>query len=1010
MKPIRLELREFGPYKYEIIDWSKIIDEPIFLITGKTGSGKSTLFDAMTYALYNKTTGGKDISSLRTKTADDKDRTIVIFDFELKNNHYRIERTLAYLKQGNKNLTSAKVVLMEIFDNETKIIATKEQEVKEKIEQLIGLDDKQFCQIIILPQGKFKEFLLSKSSEKKETLRSLFDTYFYQKFVDRLQEYSKQLDGDYKIKERELINRFGQFDFETNLSNFEFLKEDNFQEVKEFLAIQERTVKVLDVELQKKEMELAILQKEYTELDKLNDKFITLNNLVKDFEKLSKDKDKILELKKLVEKLEELEKNKTKIFEYDKLIKKIGELEKDKASLEKENLLHKLDIEENKKLKKSLDKVKEEIKCNRSYISKTAYFYNNIEHYATAFSDKKDYSEKIKNLEADKKKLDFLNEDLKKLNDQFKNLSNDRDKLNNNLINLKLEILKKESEVEKLEKYNELELEIVKELEEIETQKVEIISLEEQQESVKLEVEKLERNKNQEILNTFLEKLHDGDNCPLCKQKIEHLPKIKKENFIGNNENLKIDLDKITTDLITLRVNFKKNQENLNKLELNKVDQERFLNKEANSELKELKAKKEITDKKLEINNESLKDLADEIAFTEEKINILSEKLIFEDEYKEKLSLANSKVNQYQESIDIRTDEFEKYYKKIETQVLLFEKDIEKYKNVESKLLIKEKELEVELKNNKKNLEEVTFEKIEFDKNFENSKLQLYYSTIEVAKENLSAVEKLDVYRNEILEFEDKEKLTVGNITRLEKELSDREQPNLEESNLKVLKKEQEVNDVKEEVVSIKNTFKSNKILYKILYKEFKLWKENVRESREILGLSNVISGKTDSKKSLETYVQGYYLDLILEAATKRLLQMTNDRYSFERRIERSKGGGLQGLDIEIHDIYLNSTRVVNSLSGGELFLASLSLALGLAEVIQNESGGISLETIFIDEGFGSLDTETLDVAISTLIDLQSYGRNIGIISHVSELKENIRPKMEVYSENNYAKIRITGI
>ena len=182
------------------------------------------------------------------------------------------------------------------------------------------------------------------------------------------------------------------------------------------------------------------------------------------------------------------------------------------------------------------------------------------------------------------------------------------------------------------------------------------------------------------------------------------------------------------------------------------------------------------------------------------------------------------------------------------------------------------------------------------------------------------------------------------------------------------------------------------------------------KDVREIIVLSDVVSGKTENRKSLETYVQGYYLDLILVAGTKRLLQMTNDRYRFIRREEKSKGGGLQGLEIEIHDIYLNSTRIISSLSGGELFLASLALALGLAEVIQNESGGISLETIFIDEGFGSLDAETLDIALTTLIDLQSYGRNIGIISHVSELKERIRPKIEVYTKDNYAKVKMTGI
>ena len=167
MKPIRLELKEFGPYKHEIVEWDKIINEPIFLITGKTGSGKSTLFDAFVYALYNKTTSGKDIASLRTKTADDKTKTTVIFDFELKNKIYRVERTLAYTKKGNKNQTAGKVVFSEVVDNEENILATKEQDVKEKVEEVIGLDDKQFCQLIILPQGKFKDFLLSKSSEKK---------------------------------------------------------------------------------------------------------------------------------------------------------------------------------------------------------------------------------------------------------------------------------------------------------------------------------------------------------------------------------------------------------------------------------------------------------------------------------------------------------------------------------------------------------------------------------------------------------------------------------------------------------------------------------------------------------------------------------------------------------------------------------------------------------------------------------------------------------------------------
>ena len=338
MKPIRLELREFGPYKYEVIQWNEIINEPMFLITGKTGSGKSTLFDAFVYALYNKTTSGKDIASLRTKTADDKDRTIVIFDFELQGKHYRIERTLAYLKTGNKNITSGKVCLMEINAGIETILATKENDVKEKVEQIIGLDDKQFCQIIILPQGKFKEFLLSNSNEKKEVLRSLFNTHFYQKFVDKLQNYAKTLDSNYKLKERELATKFEQFNFEKDFPKIEFLKESDFEEVEKQLVFQKNEVNELEKHQKYLEDELTKLKIEYSELDKLNDKFNNLEENNDSHKKLLEDAQRITHLKNVVKQLEELGKNKDKLLDYDNYLDKKEQLIKETLSKE-QNIL-----------------------------------------------------------------------------------------------------------------------------------------------------------------------------------------------------------------------------------------------------------------------------------------------------------------------------------------------------------------------------------------------------------------------------------------------------------------------------------------------------------------------------------------------------------------------------------------------------------------------------------------------------------------------------------------------
>ena len=404
---------------------------------------------------------------------------------------------------------------------------------------------------------------------------------------------------------------------------------------------------------------------------------------------------------------------------------------------------------------------------------------------------------------------------------------------------------------------------------------------------------------------------------------------------------------------------------------------------------------------------EKVSNCRNELAEKLEKLNSL---ISFESEYKEKLVIAQAKKQQYTENIDISLDEFKQYYEKQKQIILSYDEKQEFYQKVKTNLMLKEKELIVELKNSNKNILEVekTIENI--IEKFEDSKLKLYYNSLKIAKDDLVKLDDIESYKNEIQVYEDRLKIILDNIQRLEEELQNKERPNLVEYAQKLLKKEQEMMDCAEEVTISKTKFKSNTNLFENLSKEFTILEKNISMAREVFALSNVISGKTESKKSLETYVQGYYLDLILEAGTKRLLQMTDERYRFERKIEKAKGGGLQGLDIEIYDVYLNSSRMVSSLSGGEIFLASLSLALGLAEVIQNESGGISLETIFIDEGFGSLDAETLDTAITTLIELQSYGRNIGIISHVSELKERIRPKLEVYSKNNYAKVKISGV
>ena len=1008
MKPIRLELKEFGPYKDEIIEWDRIINEPIFLITGKTGSGKSTLFDAITYALYNKTTGGKDISSLRTKTASDKDKTQVNFDFELSGKRYRIERTLAYLKTGNKNLTSGKVALMKYNDEELEVIATKEQEVKEKVEELIGLDDKQFCQIIILPQGKFKEFLLSKSSEKKETLRSLFNTYFYQKFVDQLQEQAKKLDGTNKQKEKELITRFEQFDIDGELTKFEFLKDENFEEINEMIFSQENEIKKEKKELVKLEKNLIKSKETFIELSKLNDKFLNLEDNKLKIDELNKKEVYFNNLKVEVEKLTELQKSNDKITEYVNLLDKQLQLTKQGKSLLDEKERYKKDLAANTELETKLTSIKDKIESIRKETTDLKFFYNNIDELIVAKSDINIFTSKLEKLNLKKESIKEIEDSLKIEKENYFESNEEKNILDGSIGKLKLEILKKEQEVEKLKEFEKKSSELYDKKLNYEASKKHLEELQVTKEEIERDVLLLKSNKEQEVLNSFLVNLHEGDDCPLCKQKIEHLPEIT--TLVEVDDNIEKSLQDVTEKVIKLETLLQKDEQDIKNLTEEIKNLGDFINLKAVEQLTELEAELKYETINLTELVDGLKKLEVKIKNFEKEIENLLILLKDEDQLKQKQLQAKNIIEQFENNVNIELEEFKDYYEDKIVQINEFDNNYKEFQENNNDLLIRKTKIETEQKNNKENLLEVT-KGIEFIiSNFKNSKLSKYYSSLETAKENIAESEKLEQYQTQIDEFEDTKKILLSSLKQLEEELMNAVKPDLEEEHKKLQNIEDEVSNFVEKMAILTTRLSNNKKLYEKIHSEYVKLLEMSKDAREIIALSDVVSGKTENRKSLETYVQGYYLDLILVAGTKRLLQMTNDRYRFIRREEKSKGGGLQGLEIEIYDIYLNSTRIISSLSGGELFLASLALALGLAEVIQNESGGISLETIFIDEGFGSLDAETLDIALTTLIDLQSYGRNIGIISHVSELKERIRPKIEVYTKDNYAKVKMTGI
>ena len=811
MKPIRLELREFGPYKDEIIEWDRIINEPIFLITGKTGSGKSTLFDAITYALYNKTTGGKDVASLRTKTASDKDKTQVNFDFELNGKRYRIERTLAYLKTGNKNLTSGKVALMQYNYEGLEVIATKEQEVKEKVEELIGLDDKQFCQIIILPQGKFKEFLLSKSSEKKETLRSLFNTYFYQKFVDQLQEQAKKLDSNNKQKEKELITRFEQFDIDGELTKFEFLKDENFKEINEIILSQENEIETEKKELAKLEKNLIKSKENFIELSKLNDKFLNLEDNKVKIDELNKKDDYFNKLKMEVEKLTELQKRNDKITEYVSLLDKQLQLTKQGKSLLDEKERYKKDLAMNNELETKLNSMEEKIESLRKETTDLKFFYNNIDELIVAKSEINIFTNKLEELNQKKESVKEIETSLKSEKENYFESNEEKNILDGNIGKLKLEILKKEQEVEKLKEFEKKSSELNDKKLNYEASKKHLEELQVTKEDIEKDVLLLKSNKEQEVLNSFLVKLHEGDDCPLCKQKIEHLPEVT--TLVEVDDDIEKSLQDVTEKVIKLETLLQKDEQDIQNLTTEIKDLEDSINLKAVEQLSQLEDELKHETTNLTEVVEGLKKSEVRIKGFEKEIENLSVLLKDEDQLKQKQSQAKNKIDQFENNVNIELEEFKGYYENNIVQINEFDNNYNKFQENNNELQIRKTKIETEQKNNEENLLEVTKGIEVIVMNFTKSKLSKYYNSLEQAKENIKELEKLEQYQTQIDEFEDTKKIVINSLKQLEEELTNTVRPDLEEERKKLQDIEDKVSNFIEKMAILTTKLSNNKKL-----------------------------------------------------------------------------------------------------------------------------------------------------------------------------------------------------
>jgi len=1002
LRPTKLILNNFGPFIHEVIDFEQINKEQLFLISGKTGSGKTMLFDGIVYALFGKaSTEGRNEGELRSHFADGKSPMSVEYEFKINDKKFKISRQAGFIKEGNTSLTPGKLDVFE-FDEESQLYELRESKISSGngfIKDLLGINAEQFRQLFILPQGEFKKFLVSNSSDKQSILRTLFNSI-------RFEEMQNLLLNQVKDEKKQIESRYSRI--QILWEDIETFENDELIQFKSLNSMQTKDIikAIPQFELvgQHLNEEYEQLKSEHNDaLEAIKRKIEENNKLIESLKELDRNKDKKVQLEKNKDSIEKLKAELRKIIEikplsqlYNQRNTKEQKYENTKVKLN--SILEELNelnvkLEKFKKEKEILNEQLEDINIKSEYIDKTKQFYSNINKYREAFNEIKQNETYLKEnnqkQEENKNLIDKLNNDIAKIDVNNENIDEITQEIFQltNTFDKKVTLRENKKKYQSLsQKYNETENSIKKTKEQISDLKLQLENIDKSN---------IDLNDKQTFIQEIQNALHVGDTCPICGNEIESLNEHIKFDEIAKNQNLikevNNQLNKKINELTKLETTSDYISNQMSELEIN--DDEISDINEIEQQLRTKNKEKE----KLQIQikqREKLKSALDKHKDIKHSLQIKHEKLLSLKHQFETLINEFKSYTNYDE-----TNKFEQCFKQYEQIVTDY---VSKSEVLEKEINQTKQQIEIEtnnLNNNKlaiKELEqEISGHSDEINQEMKRIGLNSY-KDVEILLSKLENKEQIEM---KIQQYEhDHQKLTLE-IERLSKLTKDNKSESVEKLEATKTEIESNYNKYVEASATIQYQVQKNKDKFNSIMDHINYLEKELKEQQEIFELSEVLSGKNSKKLTLENYVLIYYLERIIHQANIRLERMSGERYQLKRR--ESISHGYSGLEIEVFDFHSNKSRHISSLSGGETFQASLALALGLSEVVQQESGGITLESMFIDEGFGTLDQETLETALDTLVKLKTSGRMVGIISHVSELKQRIPLILEVTS-NQY--------
>ena len=922
MKPLKLTMSAFGSYAGKnVIDFTGQ-QQGIFLITGDTGAGKTTIFDAITYALYNQTSGGeRNGNMMRSQYAQPETETYVELEFLYRGQTYRVCRNPDYkitktLKNGK--IREQKVPhSVELTLPDGTVFPEKKNATDAKIIEILGLTADQFSQIVMIAQGDFLKLLYTKSDERKMIFSKLFRTDIYWKIQENLRRKSMEMDE--RIQENDRA-------FEQEKSRIILLPESEELPLDELVERLRERLKDALKEQNLRRANVEELNKKITKYEEINKLFVSLEKIRQTGKELEARQAESKERRQQIE----------------------NALKADKVLVaEQQNLRQQQEVEQSA----------------QAIAKMTETLANNQEMFETLKTQQQEAEAKQKREAADiQKKMLALEQSFP----SYEALQNARS-----------EEQQAKKVWEDLGKTSE---------ESFHKKKAGIAALKEQQKQQEQVVEQTKKNWEQTSLSAsesakhyehmyeaFLkeqagilaENLSAGCPCPVCGSTVHPDPAKLSDHAVTE---LEVEQAKKTRAAAEEKRDMAYAAFEAEKTKKQKLAQA-VEKEEADFVLAQTIAKQQR--KEAEQNYVSLQKIAEQIR----------EKLVYP-------SLAEAK-KQYatmQKALEAAEQEMERKRQKV-SELAEAMNTLKGQKLAEEENQKTAKKLAVKTEN-------------EYAKLLEKSGFvseETYHLAIlpERSRSKLEREEK--EYESQCLRQQSEQKL-------LEKQVSGKTYTDTTELNERLKVEKQALKEAEKTYMELHTAYENDRSVLQNCAVYLEKGKKLESEDQVIKSLSKTANGRLSgsAKIDFETYIQRQYFKQIIHEANKRLLTMSNHQFILKLKEEANTGRKTnEGLDLSVYSLVTDSERDVKTLSGGESFLAALAMALGLSDIVERSAGAIHPDMMFIDEGFGSLDAQSRQQAIEVLGELAGDSRMVGIISHVTELKEQIDRKLVVNRTDN---------